>query len=186
MEKIMHSPPFAENCQHCERNSPENSGPVHECRCVCLKSDSLNNHEDGELCLKLTQMRRAWRETDLKENLCFERNCNLKKSVELIESVFPKLIRLWNCSFFWNIYGRVSEHSSKHSVGNDESSNNFKTLIGLPTANSYVRTETEWNRRMIFKIQLSSSMMFQFGKHLRSVYCVLNPDLGPKDTEMTS
>lgn len=87
----MHSPPFAENCQHRERNSPENSGPVHECRCVCLKSDSLNNHEDGELCLKLTQMRRAWREPDLKENLCFERNYNLKNLLNLLNQSSPSL-----------------------------------------------------------------------------------------------
>lgn len=150
MERIMHSPPFAENCQHRERNSPKNSGLVPECRCVCLKSDSLNNHEDGELCLKLTQMRRAWRETDLKENLCFERNCNLKNLLNLLNQSSPSLYDYGTVHFSGTSMDASQNTPQKHSVGNDESSNNFKTLIGLPTANSYVRTETEWNRRMIF------------------------------------
>ena len=28
-------------------------------------------------------------------------------------------------------------------------------------------------------------MMFHFGRHLQSIYCPLDPVLGPKDTEMT-
>lgn len=36
-----------------------------------FKSDSLNNHESGEECVKLTQMGRSRREPDLEEDLCF-------------------------------------------------------------------------------------------------------------------
>ena len=59
---------------------------------MCMfKSYSLNNHENGEVRLKLTPMGRSWREPDLEETLYIQEIYNLKNLLNLLNHYFPNL-----------------------------------------------------------------------------------------------
>lgn len=90
----------------------------------------------------------SYRWGELEGNQTWKRICAWRK-FSIKKLCWPYCISIFQICMtmevliFWNIFWCVSEHSSKHSLGNVEPSNNLKTLISLLMADS--SSGEKWN-----------------------------------------